>query len=74
MRVTEPLWIKILLHDIGIIPEEPMRLYCNNKVVINLSNNPVLHNRTKHIELDRHFIREIEKIDSKELTLPFVKT
>ncbi|CAN6440401.1 unnamed protein product [Victoria cruziana] len=72
MGVTELLWIKILLQDIGIRLEEPMRLYCDNKVAINLSNNHVLYDRTKHIELDRHFIRE--KIDSRELTLPFVKT
>ncbi|CAN6444973.1 unnamed protein product [Victoria cruziana] len=71
MGVTELLWINTLLHDIGIIPEEPMRLYCDNKVAINLSNNLVLHDRTKLVELDRHFIWE--KIDSKKLTLPFVK-
>lgn len=68
MGVTEVLWVIILLKDIGMQVDGVMRLYCDNKATINLSNNPVMHDRTKHVEIDRHFIRE--KIDSKELTLP----
>jgi hypothetical protein len=33
-------------------------VYCDNVSVIYLSNNPVQHQRTKHIEMDIHFIRE----------------
>ncbi|XP_049936458.1 retrovirus-related Pol polyprotein from transposon RE1 isoform X4 [Nymphaea colorata] len=70
--VSELLWLKILLTDIGIEIEGPMRMYCDNKSVINLANNPVLHDRTKHVEIDRHFIRE--RIDAKELMLPYMKS
>lgn len=48
-----------------------MKLYYNNKTTINISNNLVIHNRTKHVEINRYFIRE--KIDFKELTLRYIK-
>ena len=35
-----------------------MKLYCDNKSAINIAHNPIQHNRTKHIEIDRHFIKE----------------
>lgn len=72
MGVTELLRIKISLNDIGFQVEDHMKLHCDNKAAINLSNNPVLHDCTKYIELDWHFIRE--KIDSKELILLYIKT
>ena len=47
-----------------------MRLYCNNMSAINIAHNPVQHDRTKHIEVDRHFIKE--KLDSGLICTPFV--
>ena len=35
-----------------------MKLYCDNKSTINIAHNPIQHDRTKHIEIDRHFIKE----------------
>ena len=35
-----------------------MKLYCDNKLAINIAHNPIQHDRTKHIEIDRHFIKE----------------
>ena len=35
-----------------------MKLYCDNKSAINIAHNPIQHDRTKHIEVDRHFIKE----------------
>ena len=35
-----------------------MRLYCDNKSAINIAHNPVQHDRTNHIEVDRHVIKE----------------
>lgn len=71
MGTTELLWLKILLKDIDITVDEPMKMFCDNKATINPTNNPVMHDHTKHVEIDRHFIRK--KIDSKELILPYVK-
>ena len=39
----------------------PMKLYYDNKATISIAQNPVQHDRTKHVEIDRHFIEE--KID-----------
>ncbi|CAN6461482.1 unnamed protein product [Victoria cruziana] len=72
IRTIELLWLKILLRDIGIRVDEPMKMFCHNKAVINLANNPIMHDKTKHMEIDRYFIRE--KIDSKELILPYMRS
>nr|KYP63419.1 Copia protein [Cajanus cajan] len=47
-----------------------MKLYCDNKSAINIAHNPVQHDRTKHIEVDRHFIKE--KLDSGLICTPYV--
>lgn len=49
-----------------------MRLYCDNKAAISIAHNPVQHDRTKHIEVDRHFIRE--KLHYGIICTPFVQT
>ena len=36
----------------------PMKLYCDNKSAINIAHNPIQHDRTKHIEVERQFIKE----------------
>ncbi|KAG6483737.1 hypothetical protein ZIOFF_060391 [Zingiber officinale] len=70
--LAEMLWLSFLLTDIGLEVELPLRLYCDNKSASYIANNPMQHDRTKHIEIDRHFIRE--RLDSGELCLPYVKS
>jgi len=55
--VCELLWMKIIL-DLKIKYEAPMGLVCDNKSAISIAHNPVQHDRTKHVEIDRHFIKE----------------
>nr|GEV46308.1 putative ribonuclease H-like domain-containing protein [Tanacetum cinerariifolium] len=45
---------------------------CDNKAAIQISENPVQHDRTKHVEVDRHFIKE--KLEAGIIELPFVKS
>ncbi|GLU11360.1 hypothetical protein SLE2022_281140 [Rubroshorea leprosula] len=55
--VSELLWLKALLRTLGVHPPQPIRLYCDNQAALHIATNPVFHERTKHVELDCHFIR-----------------
>lgn len=70
--LCEAMWLRILLSELGLYDSAPLRLYCDNQATINLVNNPVHHDRTKHIEIDRHFIRE--KLEQGALHISFVKS
>ena len=70
--ICELLWLKIILDDLKIRWEKPMKLYCDNKSAISIAHNPVQHDRTKHVEVDRHFIKK--KLESGLICTPFVST
>ena len=63
LGICELLWMKIILEDLRIKWDEPMKLYCDNKAAIAIAHNPVQHDRTKHVEVDRHFIKEKLRVD-----------
>ena len=54
----ELMWLKRMFKELRIPSDGPMILYCDNKATINGAHNPVHHDRTKHIEIDRHFLNE----------------
>ena len=55
---SELIWIKSFLSSLGIFLAKPMKLYCDNQAALHIAKNPVFHERTKHIEIDCHFVRE----------------
>jgi hypothetical protein len=55
---SELIWIKQLLADMSIETRSPMKIFCDNQATKHIASNPVFHERTKHIEVDCHFIRE----------------
>ncbi|CAM8919935.1 unnamed protein product [Rhodiola kirilowii] len=56
MACCELVWIAGLLSDLGVPPPTPITLFCDNQVALYIARNPVFHERTKHIEMDCHFI------------------
>ncbi|KAL6351421.1 hypothetical protein AAG906_035213 [Vitis piasezkii] len=60
--ICDIMWIRRLLEELKMTGSSPMKLYCDNKATISVAHNPVLHDRTKHVEVDKHFIKE--KIDN----------
>ncbi|KAI3523467.1 hypothetical protein L1887_01631 [Cichorium endivia] len=56
--VSETCWIRNLLCELHHTPHKATLVYCDNISAVYLSTNPVQHQRTKHIEIDIHFVRE----------------
>ncbi|KAG7599419.1 Integrase catalytic core [Arabidopsis suecica] len=55
---NELTWLKALLKDFGIEQDTPITMHCDNKAAIYIASNSVFHERTKHIEVDCHKVRE----------------
>ena len=58
LATCELIWLKHLLQELRFGKDEQMKLICDNQAALHISSNPVFHERTKHIEVDCHFIRE----------------
>ncbi|GKD50803.1 putative RNA-directed DNA polymerase [Tanacetum coccineum] len=63
--VSEILWMRWLLKELNINLSEPTPLFCDNQAARHIANNPVFHERTKHVEMDCYFVRE--RVESQEI-------
>ncbi|KAK8949545.1 Two pore calcium channel protein 1 [Platanthera zijinensis] len=70
--VCEGLWLKIILQYMGLQVNKPVTIYCDNKTTISIAHNLVQHDRTKHVEVDRHFIKD--QLDKRNICTPFVNS
>jgi hypothetical protein len=55
---AELTWLSFILRDVGIHLSRPPILHCDNLSALHMIVNPVFHGRSKHIELDYHYVRE----------------
>jgi histone deacetylase 1/2 len=69
---AEMMWVQKLLQEMGVRHSPVARLWCDNLGAKYLSANPVFHARTKHIEIDFHFVRE--RVAQKLLDVRFIST
>ncbi|KAJ6978840.1 hypothetical protein NC653_027111 [Populus alba x Populus x berolinensis] len=78
----EAIWMKKLMEELGH-KQEKILLYCDSQSALHIARNPVFHSRTKHIDVQYHFVREVvedgsvdfQKVHTKEnqadaLTIP----
>nr|CAN83734.1 hypothetical protein VITISV_024044 [Vitis vinifera] len=72
LGLCEALWLRLLLQDLGYLSRQPIRLFCDNKTACDIAHNPVQHDLTKHVEVDRFFIKE--KLDDKIVELPKIRS
>ena len=69
---SEIVWLRRLLAELGFSQSNSTPLHAYNTNAIQIAANPVYHERTKHIEVDCHFIQEA--LDTRVISLPHVST
>lgn len=65
-------WLKILLSELGHVPKKQTLLFCDNTAVIKIANNPIQHDRTKHTEPNKNYIKD--NLDFGVVEIPCIKS
>ncbi|CAN6479073.1 unnamed protein product [Victoria cruziana] len=69
--VADVTWVRHLLEELNELISSSI-LFCDNQSAINITKNSILHCRTKHIEIDQHFIRQ--KVENREIKPAYVRS
>ena len=67
---SEIVWLRGLLEKLGFPQTTSTPLHADNTSAIQIATNPIFHERTKHIEVDCHFIRDT--LESRVISLPHI--
>jgi len=70
--MCELIWVKQFLQELNLCEIQTMKMYCDNQAALHIASNLVFHERTKHIEIDCHFVQE--KLMTKEICTKFVRS
>lgn len=68
----EAIWLRTLLSSIDFDQGRASTILCDNNAAINLSEDPSLHQRVKHVDIKYHFLRE--RVQSSDLRLSYINT
>lgn len=66
------LWLQSVIEELRLIPKPSLKIFCDNMSCIFLASNPKHSEKTKHVDLKYHFIREL--VESKKLHLEHTST
>jgi hypothetical protein len=69
---AELVWLRSLLSELGVPSPSTPILWCDNIGATYLTANPLFHARTKHIEIDFHFVRDL--VSSKTVSVQFISS
>lgn len=69
---SEITWVEFLLQEIGNFTSSTPILWCDNLSATYLTANPIFHSRTKHMEIDFHFV--LDKVRAKTLSVRYVSS
>lgn len=72
MTICEVIWVKQLLKELGIKEWGSTPIFCDNQAALAIAANPVHHEKTKHVGIDRHFIKE--KVAEGQINPTYVST
>jgi hypothetical protein len=72
LATVEMFWLRMLLKKLQVFRPSPHVLRCDNSGALTLAYNPIHHARTKHIEVDIHFVRE--KVNNRDIELKHLST
>jgi hypothetical protein len=71
--ISEIVWLRLLLHELGCPSlNSPTKFFCDNQVAIHIASNPIFHERTKHIEVSCHYVRE--NVLNQTIETPYIRS
>ena len=66
------MWLQRVLSELKVEMQDSVKMFSDSQAAISIAKNPVHHDRTKHIEIDRHFISE--KVNNGIVQLSYIPT
>lgn len=72
LATKEGMWLQMLIEELDMVPKPPLKIFCDNLSCVYLASNPKHSERTKHVDMKFHFIREL--VESQKLSLEHTPT
>ena len=72
LRICEGMWLQRLVKELEGETQDLIKMFSDSQAAISVAKNPIHHDKTKHIEIDQHFISE--KVNNEIVQLSYVPT